>query len=86
LTLANPGSAILFSTSKEISTVLFHVIEDHKGMVANEKQETYSGVNVAGNSKNSNEIVEYGWVGAETAQKDETAHDVEATFDQRFTG
>lgn len=55
-------------------------------MVANEKQETYSGVDVAGNSKNSNEIVEYGWVGAETAQKDETAHDVEATFDQRFTG
>jgi hypothetical protein len=55
-------------------------------MVANEKQETYSRVDVAGNSKNSNEIVEYGWVGAETAQKDKTAHDVETAFDQRFTG
>ncbi len=39
-------------------------------MVANKKQETYSGVDVAGNSKDSDEIVEYGRVSTETAQKD----------------
>ncbi len=55
-------------------------------MVANEKQETYSGVDVAGNSEDSDEIVEYGRVGTEIAQKDETAHDVEAGFDHRFIG
>ncbi len=54
-------------------------------MVANEKQQAYSGVDVAGNSNDSDEVVEYGRIGTETAQNDETAHDVKAGFDHGFT-